>query len=284
MQLKKRKSKEFKDFDDFKETNFLKKINWKLLLIITGIAVLLQDIILERLIPLIFMNNTTDANFTIFLFSTQLLIYAFFGFYLYKKAEEYKFLNAVLLSLTAAILSSLLYFIIQSIISMQPGSIILIALINLIVVFYLLFATAVGALVAQIHSKLDPEVKYYRMLKFCFVLGILTSLFTFVLNWILQSYYALFVFAPASLFNSVPVVLSLFLFRIGGSDPFGTPLPYILIYVLYYFLFFFFVGLFYIKARHDEKKALWILLLVLLILIHLVCAAFILLLFVLGGA
>jgi hypothetical protein len=273
----------------------LKEFKWKKLFILALIGVFLQDIIIERAIPFLLLNNAVDISYQEFSRAAQIILYVALAVYLYRSVDDYRWLHLASFAIIAVMLSSIVLFIFTVILSSQPGLSILIAVGNFMLLITLILAVVLGAIISVIYEKIMPEDKS-KLLRNCFFIGIslvalivlIESFLTFWLAFpiedhlfltsILHSGPFIFIYVFYTIFMMIPSAGGLFLFL--GIPPstslsFNSFIGNLGVYLAYYTLFFFLIGYFYIRSKESYNKAGWIILMILPIAIHLIAAGYI---------
>ncbi|MBW3004814.1 hypothetical protein KY310_03200 [Candidatus Woesearchaeota archaeon] len=251
----------------------IKALEWKKILFFSVLAILIQDVLIERLIPLFFMGSTIDYNYVAFMKTMQFLIYISLCFYLCRNVDENKFLHSIAFLITASVLSSGILLIIQSIRTLDLPTTILISLFNLLMLFYLLIPVLVGYFSQRVYTRIFPEKSPFFM-KLIFPVSVFIGVITLIPYLIepeLGIIYSSLNGAPAFLVIPVTLLSMKFsFFAILGL--YQSPISFLWIVIIYYTLFFFIAGLFYLrfkKTRHFR----WTALIALMILLHLFSAA-----------
>lgn len=280
---------------------FIENIEWKNILFLAVFAIILQDIIIERIIPLVFMNNAIDSDYLLFMQSAQFLIYICLAFYLCRIIADKKILNLTVFIILASLISSILVFIIytsaviiQSLPIAQIVNVLLLSLYNLSLVFSLIIPAIIGYLSEKIYLRLIPEETPFFM-KLFLPIAVVISLLTvipailfpgfdiFLLSFSGAPLLPLIILAPvwlaiAYLASMVPFLASGFF----GQIEFQSPLTLLWIFISYYTLFLFFAGYFYMRFK-ETRHVRWIFVIALMIILHLICAGIMFMGFALGG-
>ncbi|MBD3361847.1 hypothetical protein GF358_03585 [Candidatus Woesearchaeota archaeon] len=243
-------------------------LEWKKLLFFSILAIILQDVILERLGPLLFMNNTIYSEYRLFLLSTQFLVYLLLSFYLCRTTEENRFLHLTMFAVLATLVSSVLAFLIFLILSQQILNSLLASAYNLSLIFLLIIPILIGYFSEKAYSYLFPyETPFF--IKLCLPLGIALSILT-----IIPSFYVPYGPNPLIAINGIPIILLMLLqpvlmfsanvlqfiplfIRSGlflGIVDFESPLTYLWFLILYYTLLFLFIGFLGTKFRKFSTR------------------------------
>jgi len=244
-------------------------LEWKKILFFSILAIVLQDVIIERLGPLLFMNNSIDSEYRLFLISTQFLIYLFLSFYLCRTIEENRFLHLAMFAILATLVSSTLAFLIFLILSQQILNSLLVSSYNLLLIFFLVIPILIGYFSEKAYSYLFPyETPFF--IKLCLPFGIALSILT-----IIPSFYVPHGPDPFIAINGVPILLLMLLqpllmafaivsqfipliIRSGlffGITDLGSPLTYLWFLIIYYTLLFLFIG--YICTKFRKFSIRW---------------------------
>lgn len=248
---------------------FIKNLEWKKLIFFSVLAVILQDVIIERIIPLIFMHNTIDSEYRLFLISTQFLIYLLLSFYLCRTIKENRFLYLIMFAILGTFVSSILAFLIFSIFTWQILNSLLASVYNLLLIFSLIIPIIIGYFSEKIYSYLFPyETPFF--VKLCLPLGITLSILTIIPSFyvpygpnpfiaingvpillLMRLQLLLMVFAHALQFIPMFILSGLFL----GITDFESPLTYLWFLVIYYTLLFLFIG--YLCTKFRKFSTHW---------------------------
>ncbi|MBW3001565.1 hypothetical protein KY338_00205 [Candidatus Woesearchaeota archaeon] len=249
-------------------TEKIKTLEWKKVLFFSVLAILIQDVLIERLIPLIFMDSTIDYNYVAFMKTMQFLIYISLCFYLCRNVDENKFLHSIAFLITASVISSVLFLIIQSIRTLDIPTTLLLSLFNLLMIFYLLIPVLVGYFSQRIYSRIFPEKSPFFM-KLIFPVSVFIGVVTLIPYLIepeLGIIYSSLNGAPA--FLLIPITLLSMKFSLFALlDFYSSPLSLLWIVIIYYTFFFFVAGLFYLRFK-KTRHIRWTALIALMILLH----------------
>lgn len=243
-------------------------LKWKKLLFFSILAIFLQDVIIERLIPFLFMNNSIDSEYRLFLISTQFLVYLLLSFYLCRTIEENRFLHLAMFAILATLVSSTLAFLIFLILSWQILNSVLASVYNLLLIFSLIIPILIGYFSEKVYSYLFPyETPVF--IKLCLPLGIALSILT-----IIPSFYVPHGPNPFIAINGIPILLLMLLqpllmffanvlqfiplFILSGLflgiTDFRSPLTYLWFLIMYYTLLFLFIGYICTKFRRFSTR------------------------------